>query len=63
MLTLLIYNVDILFSIISPLINIRLFYDKRLAMHLVQMHACAIRKILYDLCVCKEDNVLAKTRV
>ena len=62
MLTLLIYNAVTLFSITSPLINIRLFYDKYLAIHKVQIHAGAIRKLLYDLCVCKEDNLLAKAR-
>ena len=33
-----------------------------IAMHKVQMHAGAIRKLLYGLCVCMGDNPRAKAR-
>ena len=40
-----------------------MFYIKYLTMHKVHMHAGAIRKLLYGLCVCTGDNPLAKARV
>ena len=30
--------------------------------HKAQVHAFAIKQLLYGLCVCKEDNPLAKAR-
>ena len=35
-----------------------MFYIKYLVMHLVQMHAAAMRRLFYGLCVCTGDNPL-----
>ena len=45
---------------IAPLSDIPMFYIKYLTMHKVQMHAVAIRQLLYGLCT--GDNPLAKAR-
>ena len=46
-------------EIIAPFIDIQMFYIKCLTMHKVQMHAGAIRRLLYDLCVYIGDNARA----
>ena len=40
--------------------DIQMFHIKYLTMDKIHMHAGAIRKLLYGLCVCTEDNPLAK---
>ena len=47
---------------IAPFSNIPLLYIKYLATHRRQSHAGAMRKLWYDLCVCKGDNPLAQAR-
>ena len=42
--------------------NQPMLYIKYLAIHKVQMHAGARRKLLYGLCICTSDNPLAKAR-
>ena len=39
-----------------------MLYIKYLTMHKAQIHAGAIRKLLYELCVCMGDHPLAKAR-
>ena len=48
--------------IIASSIDISMFNVKYLAMHTVQVHAGAIRKVLYGLCFYTGDNPLAKAR-
>ena len=62
------YQVDVSLAtvvktfLIAPFIDIPMFYIKYHAMNKVQMHAGAIRQLLYGSCVRTGANPLAKAR-
>ena len=50
------------YIIMAPFVDIPMLNVKYFAMHKVQIHAGAIRQLLYGFCVCTGDNPLAKAR-
>ena len=56
------YIKQTLLHLILVNVGIPMFYIKNLTMYKVQMHAGAIRKLLYDLCDYTGDNPLDLSR-